>query len=327
MKSKYLILGILAFFLLFFTSCNDSDLAKQLDGAWEGSYTLSFADGSKEKVQVHYSFTYDESREDDDGTFVETRRGRVNNPDFDGTYTCEYQSQIKGRWEVLMGGLYLHYNLNSLEVNVDPDDIIVKYDNSLEQLNYITTSIGYLATTFKDPKEDLAKDFKKEAYKSLFVEYSQINDGDIRYGELKVSNTEMSYVEEDDERMIFHRIDVNSTETETKTSTPRAKRGKDSVSETSHAMMNVRDFKGSVGKYPITMHLNIEGEKVNGSYYYNSGSSALKLSGTVKGNHIELNETTQEGRPTGHFDGIISDDGFFGEFINYKGEHFNFSLR
>lgn len=326
MKSKYFVLGILAFFPLFFTSCNDSDLAKKLDGAWEGSYTLSFADGSKEKVQVHYSFTYDESREDD-GTFVETRRGRVNDPDFDGTYICEYQSQIKGRWEVFAGGLYLHYNINSLEVSVDPDDIIVKHDNDLEQLEYLAASMDYFSSTFRTPKEDLAKDFKKEAYKSLFVEYSQINDGDIRYGELKVSNTEMSYVEEDDDRMIFHRIDDNSTETKTKTSTPRARRVKDSVSETSHAMRNVKDLQGYVGKYPITMHLNIEGEKVNGSYYYNSGSSALKLSGTVDVDRIVLNETTQEGRPTGHFDGIISDDGISGEFINYKGEHFSFSLR
>ena len=86
------------------------------------------------------------------------------------------------------------------------------------------------------------------------------------------------------------------------------------------------DFSGKVGKYPVTMHLEFDNNNVNGYYYYNSGSSKLQLTGSINNNHIELNETTQEGRPTGHFNGEMIDGVYSGEFINYKGEHFNFTL-
>ena len=175
MKSKCYLLGILAVFPLFFISCNDGKMAKQLDGSWEGSSTVSYADGSKEKIQILYSFDYDDSRKDDDGTFIEMRHGKMNDsdPGFDGTLTYEYQSQIKGRWVVLLGDLCLYYNMNSLEVSVDPGDIKVKYDNEMDQLQYLSESIDYLFTTFRTPKEDYAKEAKKYVYRELFNEYSQ----------------------------------------------------------------------------------------------------------------------------------------------------------
>lgn len=86
------------------------------------------------------------------------------------------------------------------------------------------------------------------------------------------------------------------------------------------------NLKGKIGKYPITMHLEFDNKNVSGYYSYNSGSSKLLLKGTINNNHIELNETTEEGRSTGHFDGKLTGDKFAGEFINYKGEHFNFTL-
>ncbi len=86
------------------------------------------------------------------------------------------------------------------------------------------------------------------------------------------------------------------------------------------------DLKGKIGKYPITMHLDFENNNVNGYYSYDSGSSALQLSGTINDGHVELNETTQEGRPTGHFEGELDGDKFSGEFINYNGEHFKFQV-
>ena len=109
-----------------------------------------------------------------------------------------------------------------------------------------------------------------------------------------------------------------------------------SMTEEETNEMNVEDniivasesmnLSGHIGKYPITMYLDFDNKKVNGYYYYDNGSSELLLTGSVENNHIELNETTQEGRPTGHFDGELIDDEFFGEFINYKGEHFNFTV-
>lgn len=86
------------------------------------------------------------------------------------------------------------------------------------------------------------------------------------------------------------------------------------------------NLHGYVGKYPVTMHLEFDNKNVSGYYSYNSGASKLLLTGTINNNHIELNETTQEGRPTGHFDGKMINGQYSGEFINYKGEHFNFSV-
>lgn len=92
------------------------------------------------------------------------------------------------------------------------------------------------------------------------------------------------------------------------------------------AEIRVMDLSGYVGQHPITMHLELDDKNANGYYYYNAGSSQLQLTGTINDNHIELNETTQEGRPTGHFDGMMIDGEYSGEFINYKGQHFIFQV-
>lgn len=86
------------------------------------------------------------------------------------------------------------------------------------------------------------------------------------------------------------------------------------------------NMHGYIGKYPVTMQLTISGSVVKGSYFYDSGSSTLLLSGTNDNGDITLHETTAQGRPTGLFQGRLSNGKFKGKFTNYKGEKFNFNI-
>jgi len=88
------------------------------------------------------------------------------------------------------------------------------------------------------------------------------------------------------------------------------------------------DLNGKVDKYPITMHLEIEGSQVKGTYYYDrKGPNAqLNLSGSCDGNTLDLNETDDNGTPTGHFKGTMSDGVFRGQFITNKGKSMPFAV-
>lgn len=86
------------------------------------------------------------------------------------------------------------------------------------------------------------------------------------------------------------------------------------------------DLGGAVDKYPITMHIDIDGTQVKGTYYYNKrGPNAkLQLSGTYEDGEMDLNETDEKGTPTGHFKGEFEDGEFKGKFIDNKGKSLNF---
>lgn len=84
------------------------------------------------------------------------------------------------------------------------------------------------------------------------------------------------------------------------------------------------DLKGKIGPYPITMHLDVDGKQVKGYYFYNRGSSKLQLMGSLDGSALELNETTSEGRPTGHFEGALESEMYQGVFTTNQGKKYTF---
>ena len=88
------------------------------------------------------------------------------------------------------------------------------------------------------------------------------------------------------------------------------------------------DMHGTVDKYPITMHLEIDGSIIKGTYYYDKqGSNAkLKLSGTNIDGILDVNETDADGTPTGHFKGKYSDGMFIGMFITNQGKKLPFQV-
>ena len=82
------------------------------------------------------------------------------------------------------------------------------------------------------------------------------------------------------------------------------------------------DMRGAVDKYPITMHLEIDGSMVKGVYYYDKQgpNATLKLSGTNEDGILDMNETNAEGVPTGHFKGKLYNGVFKGVFFTTDGK-------
>lgn len=87
--------------------------------------------------------------------------------DTDGSMTCKYHSRIEGRYEVLAGDLYLYYNMSTLAVDVDENDIDISFDHALDQLEYEAASVEYITSTLRSSKEEMAKEAKKEIYRAL----------------------------------------------------------------------------------------------------------------------------------------------------------------
>ena len=85
---------------------------------------------------------------------------------------------------------------------------------------------------------------------------------------------------------------------------------------------------GMVDKYPVTMHLEIKGSQVKGTYYYDKkGPDAkLYLLGSNENDIMEINETDANGTPTGHFTGKFSNGIYTGSFVTNQGQKMPFKL-
>lgn len=85
---------------------------------------------------------------------------------------------------------------------------------------------------------------------------------------------------------------------------------------------------GTVDKYPITMSLNIDGSVVKGTYYYNKQGpdNVLTLSGVMNGSEMDIYESDENGRQTGHFKGHYSNGEYQGEFITMQGKSMYFRV-
>jgi hypothetical protein len=74
------------------------------------------------------------------------------------------------------------------------------------------------------------------------------------------------------------------------------------------------------------MHLEVEGKQVSGTYFYNrqGAHNKLNISGTRNGSTFDLNETTVDGTPTGHFEGTLDSGVLQGVFTNNQGKKMGF---
>lgn len=94
---------------------------------------------------------------------------------------------------------------------------------------------------------------------------------------------------------------------------------------------NTYYLKGQINnKYPITMQLSMQGDKIYGKYYYdkNGSDSCLHLYGGVSDSgDVVLLEFNNKGEQTGDFKGRFTSDSFYGTFVNYKGIEMPFELQ
>ena len=88
-------------------------------------------------------------------------------------------------------------------------------------------------------------------------------------------------------------------------------------------------LSGSIGKYPITMQLNIEGSTVKGHYYYDKQGpdKVLTLEGVKNtDNRLYLDEFDENGEKSGFFNGSFVNGNFEGEFVTSKGKSLYFHV-
>ena len=100
------------------------------------------------------------------------------------------------------------------------------------------------------------------------------------------------------------------------------------VDEQVETSKNVTLYGAVDNKYPITMNLEIEGSVVKGTYYYNKQGpdKVLTLSGVLNNGEMDIYESDENGRQTGHFKGHYSNGEYQGEFITMQGKSMYFRV-
>lgn len=184
-------------------SYGDTNKAEKLDGTWKGSITISYDDQSKEKQDVYQMFDYSNESVDNDGKIIEARDCQVKDVDLDDmTIGVKYRSYISGTWEVLDGDLYIKYDVSTLKVKINIDDIKLHYNNAL---------VGLAGMLGGYSIYDIVNDLQKDLYKDLFHQYQEgvDDDGKIVYPNLKVDDNSASYDASDVGTLHLIRTNVN----------------------------------------------------------------------------------------------------------------------
>lgn len=101
----------------------------------------------------------------------------------------------------------------------------------------------------------------------------------------------------------------------------------ESVSES--VIPNKMNLYGNIYKYPITMSISVDENRVRGSYYYDKlgPTNILLLSGSHQNGELIIYETDNHGKQTGYFRGHYLNGVYRGLWFNDKGESLGFILQ
>ena len=125
-----------------------------------------------------YTFNYDENADVFGGTFTEQNIDTMPEEEIDD-FIISYTSTttINGNWEVIAGGLYLTYNLSSLEVSID--DIDIKLSDDLDLLTYMSYTELAMGNALLGQdlinEKAIAKDLRKGIYQDAYELYEANN--------------------------------------------------------------------------------------------------------------------------------------------------------
>ena len=175
-----------------FSSCKDRQIAKDLQGTWSRDF-IDDDDGVKMRAKETMTFAYVED-EVIGGTFDERRDGifDMEMEDVEDSYiTISLYSTIKGTYEILDGDLYLKYDINSLKLNLSPDDIEldIKDEDFLKEMKQTEMSMDEL-------KVVLAEEWKETFLEELHKEYLD-NHPDGAFPDVKIEGKQLSFTTED----------------------------------------------------------------------------------------------------------------------------------
>lgn len=168
-------------------SCGDDGLAKKVVGDWYGSYENTYSNGCKEKIDVTWSFKQDGSNAG--GKFTEKHQGNYSGEADGINYQLEYESSIAGAWGVLNGDLKQNFDIATLEIFINPDQVKI--------LNRKSYRLGNL----DDVRTFIAKEARRSLFEELFDEYQLYNKANGKLKDLEVEDGLLSYDTDDKGRI------------------------------------------------------------------------------------------------------------------------------
>ena len=104
--------------ILGLSSCQDTQLAEQLDGTWHTSFTQKDEDGIPYTEEEDVKFIYMKSNAKDGGKFKEKVTIGTATEYYTVNESYKIVCTISGEWEIIGGDLYMGYDLSSLDVKV-----------------------------------------------------------------------------------------------------------------------------------------------------------------------------------------------------------------
>lgn len=321
-------------------SCDDSKLAKEMEGTWTTSYISSYEDGTKSYIDEQVTFKNDNA-DKDGGSFYEIRTGKEELDEDEVNVKYRWISRIEGTWVINMEDLVLNYNISTLEVDVGKEDVNFDFKGKA----YLWNNWGSLLMNGLYLNNNLYKELKKSCYKEMFRYYARVRnytkDNGFSFSNVQIKGSILSYETDDLDRIEYSRVKDGQSFLYSKNDgvTEIENKEEDNIySSSSNVENNDNNYDNSdytfrmtgfVDKYKIYMFLNIEDDgKVSGCYYYDSQGSenSINLSGQYK----ETDETHQLILNCDNqdiFSGYIDDTKYSGEFTNSSNKCLNFNLR
>lgn len=172
---------------VLFSSCwnKDNKLAKALNGTWQTELESEDEDGMPIRQQLVMRFKYVENSLTDGGTFTETNHFTQYVEEDGIAVNYMMSNRIFGVWEVVLGDLYLEYDLSTLEVSIDNVDI------RMEGFDYEMQALvdGY--------EDKIKKELYTESYQNLYAEYEFENETESFLENLEVTSQTLSFISND----------------------------------------------------------------------------------------------------------------------------------
>ncbi len=195
---KFVCLLAYGWAVLCLFSCQDTELAKRLDGTWHTSYTLKDVDGIPYVEEQDVKFTHIESNIKNGGRFKEKVTAEIKAEEYSMNVSCKVVCTISGEWEIIGGDLYMVYDLSSMDVKVKGINCELSWDAALGG------SIPGI-----DYNNIVADEIRKDTYREMYKTYrnsNKENDKGYCFLDLNIEDSIMSYSTSDLGRMEWMRV-------------------------------------------------------------------------------------------------------------------------
>ena len=103
--------------------------------------------------------------------------------------SCADPFKSSSSWDVFAGKLELVYDIPSLKVTINADDVNLKYNSFLDELDAAT----YALRTLTNVTAELAKTAQKELYTDSFRSYKSMNDEGGVFNNLTIEGDKMTF--------------------------------------------------------------------------------------------------------------------------------------